>query len=250
MTGSLTADSLRVLQTLDLPEVPGAQKLAILLPDAVLGGYFWRGGARPRLVVLHGWGGDAHAMRLPAERFAAAGWTVLSLSMRGWRGSSGCDDYGRTGPQDLRTVLSWLNEITDSRQPLVLLGFSMGGMMALLTATTQPTPLTHVVSVSAPTDFRRVYQTTSYGGLRRYYDAVFTAQQWHAGSPLTHAHALRVPALIVVGSNDRFCPPEEGRSYATAAQATLLELPGMAHEPAPEHWETIFGAVQGLVGEP
>lgn len=247
MTTPLTLQALQVLHTLDLPHLPDAEKVAVILPDVVLGGYLWPRFQAPRLVLLHGWGGDAHSMLTPARLFAQAGWCVLSLSLRGWRGSSGCDDYGRSGPRDVKHVLDWLNDLTDAHQPLVLLGFSMGAMMTLLTVTTQETPVTHAVSVSAPTDFRSVYQTTSYGGLKRYYDAVFTPEQWLSGSPITHAERLTIPALMVVGEQDTFCPPEEGRSYARASGAQLLTFPAMPHEPDEATWTQIFHAVQELV---
>ncbi|MFD1730195.1 alpha/beta hydrolase family protein [Deinococcus malanensis] len=108
-----------------------------------------------------------------------------------------------------------------------------------MTATTQDTPATHVVAVSAPTDLRRVYETASLNILRRYYDAVLTPEQWQDGSPLTHAHTLKVPALLVVGTEDQVCPREEGRSFAAASGARLLEIGGMAHEPREPDWSAI-----------
>ncbi|ACO45815.1 Xaa-Pro dipeptidyl-peptidase-like domain-containing protein [Deinococcus deserti] len=176
-------------------------------------------------------------MAEPARMFAEAGWHALSLSSRGWRGSGGCDDYGRSGARDTRLALEWLS--SQPRGPVVMLGFSMGGLIALLTAATQDTCASHVVAVSAPTDLRRVYQSSALNALRRYYDAVLTAKQWHEGSPLTHARALNVPGLLAVGTEDRVCPPEEGRSFAAASGSRLLEIDGMAHEPREQEWATI-----------
>ncbi|WP_084048401.1 alpha/beta hydrolase family protein [Deinococcus hopiensis] len=226
---------------LTLPLLADAAPLTLHLPDVALGGYgWWHSKPAPAALLLHGWGQDASAMALPAQAFRAAGWHAVSLSMRGWRGSSGCDDYGRSGVRDTCRALTWLagqQGVTD----VLLLGFSMGGLMALLTASV-PSPARAVVAVSAPTELRRVYQTTSFGGLRRYYDAVLTPEQWVEGSPLHHAHRLTVPALVVVGLEDRVCPPQEGRSYASAAQARLLEVPGMAHQPSPSAWFRIVEA--------
>lgn len=223
---------------LALPELPGAAALTLHLPGVTLGGYgWWWPEAAPAALLLHGWGQDASHMALPARLFREAGWHAVSLSMRGWRGSSGCDDYGRSGVADTRHALAWL-----ARQPgvtdVLLLGFSMGGLMALLTAS-GPSAARAVVAVSAPTDLRRVYATTSFRGLRRYYDAVLTPEQWEEGSPLRHAPQLCIPALLAVGTEDRFCPPEEGRSYAAATRSRLLEIAGMAHAPSPADWARI-----------
>ncbi|EYB68443.1 hypothetical protein DEIPH_ctg023orf0032 [Deinococcus phoenicis] len=232
---------------LDLPPLPGAAALTLPLEDVTLGGYFWaQPQSAPAVLLLHGWGQDASHMAHPARLFRAAGWHALSLSQRGWRGSSGCDDYGRSGAGDVRRALAWLGQ-----QPRVtstlLLGFSMGGLVALLAASA-PCAARGVVAVSAPTDLRRTARTTALGILRRYYDVVLTERQWVEGSPLHHAAHLGVTALIVVGTEDRFCPPEEGRSYAAATGARLLELPGMAHQPTGEEWRLIVGETLTLFG--
>lgn len=175
----------------------------------------------------------------PARLFAEAGWHALSLSSRGWRGSSGCDDYGRSGARDTRLALEWLSAQPPVRGPVVMLGFSMGGLIALLASANEDTCASHVVAVSAPTDLRRVYQSSALNALRRYYDAVLTPEQWHEGSPLTHARTLNIPGLLAVGTEDRVCSPEEGRSFAAASGSRLLEIDGMAHEPREQEWAAI-----------
>ncbi|MFC4427590.1 alpha/beta hydrolase family protein [Deinococcus navajonensis] len=226
---------------LSLPELPDAEQVNFSGPVGVLGGYFWRQAApAPVAVLLHGWGQDAGAMAGPARELHRAGWHALSLSQRGWCGSAGCDDYGRSVSTDLRVPLAWLTRQAGGSGPVVLLGFSMGGLGALLTASAPETSLvTHVVAVSAPTDLRAVYNSSSAGLLKRCYDAVLTPDQWHEGSPLSHAHGLRVPALVVVGTEDRLCPPEIGRQYALASGARLLEYPGMAHVPDEPQWASV-----------
>ncbi|GAA5512759.1 hypothetical protein Dcar01_01481 [Deinococcus carri] len=232
---------------LDLPPLPDAARLTLPLGDVTLGGYYWmQSRPAPAVLLLHGWGQDASHMAHPARLFREAGWHALSLSQRGWRGSGGCDDYGRSGADDMRRALDWLG-----RQPGVtsalLLGFSMGGLVALLAASA-PCAARGVVAVSAPTDLRRTARTTSLGILRRYYDAVLTERQWVEGSPLRHVARLRVPALLVVGTEDRFCPPAEGRSYAAATGSCLLELPGMAHQPTDEEWRLLVRETLGMFG--
>ncbi|OLV15916.1 alpha/beta hydrolase family protein [Deinococcus marmoris] len=161
----------------------------------------------------------------------AAGWHALSLSQRGWRGSAGCDDYGLSGPADLGAALEWLTGQPGVKGPLVLLGFSMGGLSALLSVSVpggQVSCATHVVAVSAPTDLRAVYDTSSLRFLRRCYDAILTPEQWREGSVVTHAARLNVPTLVVVGAYDR-----------EAAGVQPLEYADMAHEPDEAQWAVI-----------
>ncbi|WP_019586360.1 alpha/beta hydrolase family protein [Deinococcus apachensis] len=231
---------------LDLPSLPDASRLTLPLGDVTLGGYLWEQPHHaPAAVLLHGWGQDASDMACPARLFHQAGWHVLSLSLRGWRGSSGCDDYGRSGPGDTLRVLEWLRDRPDVTST-VLLGFSLGGLVALLTAVREH-PARLVVAVNAPTDLRGVYRTTTSRILRCYYEAVLTEAQWEEGSPIRWAGRLRTPARVVVGTEDHLCPPAVGREFARASGAGLLEVDGMAHLPNEAEWGLIVRAA--LAGE-
>jgi len=223
---------------LSLPGLPDAARLTLPLGDVTLGGYVWhQPEPAPTVLLLHGWGQDAADMATPARLLHAAGWHALSLSLRGWRGSGGCDDYGRSGPGDLEGVLAWLEA-----QPWVtsttVLGLSLGALVALLAAAQGQRP-GRIVAVNAPTDLRGIYDTTSSGTLRRYYNAVLTPEQWVDGSPLTHAERIGVPTWVVVGGEDRLCPPALGQAFAVKAEARLLEVPGMGHVPDVAEWRRI-----------
>lgn len=233
---------------LDLPVFPDADRLTLPFADVTLGGYLWRQPhAAPAALLLHGWGQDASDMACPARLFHQAGWHALSLSLRGWRGSSGCDDYGRSGPGDTLRVLNWLRDRPDVTST-VLLGFSLGGLVALLTAVREHQARL-VVAVNAPTDLRGVYRTTSSRILRRSYDAVLTEAQWEEGSPIRWAGRLRTPVRVVVGTHDALCPPALGREFARASGAGLLEVQGMAHLPSEAEWALIVrAALEGGAG--
>lgn len=235
-----------IIPGLALPPLPGAARLTLPLGDVTLGGYLWeQPRPAPAVLLLHGWGQDASDMAHPARLFQQAGWHVLSLSQRGWRGSGGCDDYGRSGPGDTLRALAWLRDrphVTST----VLLGFSLGGLVALLTAV-RAHPARLVVAVSAPTDLREVYRTTSSRILRRYYDAVLTEAQWEEGSPLHWARQLRTPARVVVGTHDHLCLPALGREFAAASGAGLLEVAGMGHLPDETQWDLIVRETLGAL---
>lgn len=229
-----------------LPPLPDAVSIVLPFQEVTMSGYaWWQPRPAPAVLLYHGWGQHAGEMAPVARLFQQAGWHAVSLSMRGWAGSTGTDDYGRSNVGDTVEVLNWL-ERQPNVESLHLLGFSMGGMVMLLTALLGQTPAQSVTAVSAPTDFRRLYETTAFGGVRRYYDAVLTPEQWLGGSPLTHASQLSIPALVVVGLTDRFCPPEQGQVFAEKSGAALLQLAEMQHEPSAADWETIVRAVVKL----
>lgn len=225
-----------------LPTLSDASAVDLQFQTVQMRGYaWWHERPGPAVLLYHGWGQSAEDMAPVARLFHQAGLHAVSLAMRGWKGSSGQDDYGRSNVGDTAAVLHWLK-----KQPYVqsthLFGFSMGGMVMLLTALIGQTSAQSVTAVSAPVDFRRLYDTTAFGGVRRYYDEVLTPEQWTLGAPMTYAASLSIPALLVVGLKDRFCPPEQGQMFTQTSGASLLELPNMEHEPSPEDWSVIVTA--------
>lgn len=225
-----------------LPDIGGSVPVTLSVGDVELGGYtWWNDSIAPAVLLLHGWGEDASTMAPVAEQVLARDWHVVSISMRGWLGSSGVDDYGLSASRDIGGVLSWIR-----RQPrvssIVLLGFSMGGLMAALAAADQQQgDLAGVTLVSAPSDLISFYRETAYGGVRRYLDATLQPNQWRDSSPLTHAQSLVHPMLIVTGAQDSMTPPDQGQRLAKAApNAKLVELDRMGHHPSPHEWEQIL----------
>lgn len=232
-----------------LRQPEGTERLDVPVRDIRMGGYaWWRPHPAPAVLLYHGWGQSAADMEPVARAFFAGGWHALSLSGRGWPGSGGSDDYGRSNVQDTDEVLAWL-----AQRPAVtarhLLGLSMGGLVALLCASRGREKLSSVTAVNAPTDLREVYRTTAFGGVRRYYDEVFTPEQWEDGAPVTHAAQLFTPALLVIGAKDRMVSPAIGHRYAQLSGAQVLEHSDMEHLPTDRQWEEIADAVMRLFGD-
>ena len=225
-----------------LPDIRGARPLSLALGEVELGGYaWWDEGVAPAILLLHGWGEDASTMAPVARQVRSRSWHAVSISLRGWPGSSGVDDYGLSAPQDIGRVLAWLR-----RQPwvssIVVLGFSMGGLMATLAAADQPQgALAGVTVVSAPSDLSSFHRDTAFGGVRRYLDATLQDGQWRDSSPLSHARRLVHPMLVVIGTQDLMTPPEQGIRLAEAApDAVLLQIEHMEHHPSSQDWERIL----------
>lgn len=225
-----------------LPEISGALPIRLGVGDVELGGYaWWDDSTAPAILLLHGWGEDASTMAPVALQIRSRGWHAVSISMRGWPGSSGVDDYGLSASKDIGDVLAWIRE-----QPRVsssvLLGLSMGGLMAALAAADQEQgALAGLTVVSAPSDLISFYRETAYGGVQRYLEATLQASQWRDSSPLAHVQSLVHLMLVVTGSQDSMTPPEQGQRLAKATpDAKLLELDRMGHHPSPQDWNRIL----------
>lgn len=231
-----------------LPLIADAERLAFDYDDVSLAGYAWWAAAKgPAFVLLHGWGEDASTLAPVARLINAGGCHAISISMRGWAGSTGRDDYGLSAAKDIGRVLDSLRQ-RSTVTSTVLLGFSMGGLMAALAAAEQ-TKLAGAILISAPSHLPTVYRETAFGGVRRYFDETLQAHQWKDSSPLTHAHEIRCPVLVVTGGRDTMCPSEQGRRMAEALpDGELLHLPDMEHHPSMDEWNEILKRAQNHIG--
>lgn len=91
--------------------------------------------AAPPVLLLHGGGQTRHAWGETARALARAGWRAVAMDLRGHGDSTWCDagDYRLDAfVADLRAVLEIVG------RPAVLVGASLGGMTALLTAGEEP----------------------------------------------------------------------------------------------------------------
>lgn len=233
-----------------LPDMDGALPITLDLDEVELGGYaWWEGSLAPAILLLHGWGEDASTMAPIAHQVRSHSWHAISISMRGWRGSSGADDYGLSAAQDIGGALAWIRR-EPSVSSIVLVGFSMGGLMASLAAAEQePGALAGLTVVSAPSELLSFYRDTAYGGVRRYLDATLRPTQWRDSSPLIHAQSLVHPMLVVTGGQDVMTPPEQGRLLAEAVpNARLVELDRMGHHPSERDWKLILTETERTFG--
>lgn len=219
---------------LELPDLPGSRRLMLPVNGVTLGGYGFAREEAPGVVVLHGWGQDASDMAWAARALHEAGFAVRCLSLRGWRGSSGCDDYGVRQPDDIaRVVEGW--RATLGGQPVGVFGFSQGGLVALLAAA-RSADVRAVAALNPPTDLRAFARDTAFDFVRRYLNTVCADGLWQERSPLHHARAISAPTLLLAGSADRHVPPAQSAWLAARlTRGELVELPHAAHLPnAPE----------------
>ena len=227
-----------------LPRLEDAQSVSLSCNDVTLGGYFFEAPGTGRAVlVLHGWGEDA-GVHVPAARhFQRAGYHTLTLSMRGWRGSSGRDDYGLKQVQDTVCALGWLEKRTQAKN-LFLYGFSQGGLVALLASATGA-DVAGVATLNAPTELKSFYKSTSFSGVRRYLDTVCKDGLWDERSPLYKAANVRAPVLLLASEADTFVPPEQSSNlHKQLPNSRLQLLPQMGHvleeDQAQDVWNKII----------
>lgn len=223
-----------------LPEIDDAERVLFTFPDVELGGYaWWVDGRAPVVILLHGWSEDSFSLAEVARKVRALGAHTVSLSLRGWRGSTGVGDYGRSDPEDLRRVIDQIRARGDV-ESVGLLGFSMGGLVALLTAA-RLEDIDGVIAVSPVTHLPSMRDDTRSNLARQYFVDTITDEQWENGSPLSHVGSLKMPILVAVGLDDAVCPPDQGKRLAASVPTShLMEFKGMRHHASPEQWDQIL----------
>lgn len=228
----------------------------------------------PPLVLLHGAGGT-HLHWPPQVRFLPD-LTVYALDLPGHGQSHGAGRDTVTAYRDV--VLAWAEAMALPR--FVVAGTSMGGAIAQAMALAAPARLAGIVLVG--TDARLAVAPAILDGLRS--DYAGTAQQiarWvHRREPdplmveLYARHLMAsdpaivigdfeacdrfdvtdqvgqidLPALVIVGSEDRMTPARRGRWLAgQLPQATLFEVPDAGHSVATEAPVVVAGTIKAFV---
>jgi pimeloyl-ACP methyl ester carboxylesterase len=194
-------------------------------------------------VVAHGFTHDTSApsTRRVISRLASYG-PVVALDFRGHGRSGGRSSVGRDETADLDAAVGLVRPLTAG--PVVVVGFSMGGAVALRHAAVGARPPDAVVSVSAPSRWyirhtgpmRRVHWMLEHpvGPAVGRALGVRLGEPWATVPPtpleLMHLIAPR-PLLLVHGDADPYFPTAEALSLhrAAGAHGELWIEPGMGH---------------------
>jgi dipeptidyl aminopeptidase/acylaminoacyl peptidase len=171
-----------------------------------------------------------------AHDFQAAGYAVLTPTMRGWPPSGGIDDCAGRQVDDALVLLEWLG-----RQPGIdaarryLAGFSQGGQVALLAAS-RGAPVRAVAAFAPVVDPGSWGEQTVVDGIRDYVMQECGGKEgWPARSALHRADSLQQPLLLVHGDADLRVPTQQSvRLYQKLVElqrpVRLRLIPGAAHE--------------------
>lgn len=163
-----------LLERLGRKAAPDARAWTTVLDDPAVGPVRLSGflheprEARALLVVVHGLGGSAssHYAVRAARAADAAGFASLRLSLRGADGS-GEDFYNAGLIEDLRAAV----ESPEARRydTVVVVGYSLGGHLALRYAAEEPDPRVRAVgAVCAPLDLKLSQRAIDRRGLALY----------------------------------------------------------------------------------
>src|SRR5438093_13096755 len=87
----------------------------------------------PPLILIHGSANSAAVWGFWQRALAEQGWPSYAIDLRG-HGQSGPPDLSHTSMQDYAADVT--RRVAQCRQPPVLIGWSMGGLVALMVAET------------------------------------------------------------------------------------------------------------------
>lgn len=226
----------------DSGRVPGATPWSTAVADERLGqvklrGLLDAGRSRTLVMVVHGLGGNAesHYAVEAARTVAKTGFDCLRLNLRG-AALDGEDFYHAGLTSDLHAALS-SPELAHYERVLVL-GFSLGGHLALRYATGNVEPRVRgVAAVCSPLDLQRsaeaidrperwLYRRHVLSGLKRSYAAI--ARRRPVDVPMERARRIR----HIVEWDDLVVAPRHGFAdalhyYREASVAPLLDRIGV-----------------------
>lgn len=224
----------------------GGQRLngMVYLPEPDLSGPAKPTYGFPSVVILHGYtgnrGGDHRILPLLARHLAARGVAALSFDFRGSGDSEG-DFSEMTVSREVEDAVAAADYLRDlpeiDPERTMLLGFSMGGMVAALAA---PQIRPHRLALWAPA-LPELWLKFLPGGVipplisdqggwpvgREFLlelsrlDPLKKAAQW--------ASQFGGEARVFHGDADQTCPPAYGVRYAQALGCDVVAIPGGTH---------------------
>lgn len=159
---------------------------------------------QPTLVFVHGAGHDHSVWNMPARHFAHHGFNVLAPDLPG---------HGRSGGTPLASIealadwlMGWLAHSIDG--PVILVGHSMGSLIALRAAATYPERVARLMLVGSVVPMP-VAAPLLEATLTARDKAHAMINQW-SYTPAHHLGASAQPGMVLTGVNRRLmerCPP-------------------------------------------
>ncbi len=204
------------------------QPYSIPLKDITIKGYLVTSDntsyASTVIIILHGWfWQDVNGARayLPyANKLARAGFTSITLSMRGWPETGGIDDCGHKQSLDLVEVIDWIkNRSSFNVSNIGIVGFSQGGQVSLLTAA-KSSQLDFTVAYFPVTDINAWQKSSNVKGITDDYipDTCAQAPGNELKSPINHVRSISAPVLFIHGDEDFRVPTEQSLSMVKKMQ--------------------------------
>ena len=204
-----------------------------------LRGWWIPGSAARTVVMIHGWTSSRAEPMSKATYLHAAGYNLLVFDLRGHGTSDGSyTTMGFAEPVDIRAAVSFALR-QEPTAPVALVGYSMGGALAVEAAARDP----RVVGVVDDSGYGSLVDVIGnrFAGLTRLpaaLDFLMLAIQradlhFDASSvrPASDAARLHRPLLTIIGTADTMVTPAQARRVydAAAGPKELLMVPGAAH---------------------
>lgn len=198
---------------------------------------WWFKTAAPRrgtLVHLHGIGGNRGSSAWIAEHWVPRGFDVISFDGRA-HGESGGDacTYGYYEKADVSRVL----DRVAGREPVVLLGHSLGAAIALQTAS-EDRRVSAVIAAATFSDLRSVASErapffASQGNIDNAFRIAEQQAHFHVDevSAVAAAARIKVPVLIIHGQADKETPASHSQRVYAALRGPkeLMLIPKAGH---------------------
>lgn len=175
----------------------------------------------------------------PVVQFLASrGYAVLQVNYRGSTGYgqpyylAGWRQVGKKIQDDITDAVKVViaGEVADPKR-IAIMGFSFGGYSTLWALETTPELYRCGISIAGVTDFYRIIgaqnQTVRFGSYDRIPWQVYEAWKHQVGdpetdeatlkaiSPLYHVDGIKVPVLVVQGTQDGIVPESQARHFIT-----------------------------------
>ena len=204
------------------------QPYSIALKDITIKGYLAtsdnKSYASTVIIILHGWFSEdtngARAYLSYANKLARAGFTSITLSMRGWPDTGGIDDCGHQQSLDMVEVIEWIKKRSSLKVSNIgIVGFSQGGQVSLLTAA-KSRELDFTVAYFPVTDINAWQKSSNIKGITDDYIPNTCAQApgKEIKSPINHVSSISSPVLFIHGDKDFRVPTEQSLSMVEKMQ--------------------------------
>lgn len=220
----------------------------------------------PCVILTHGWG-DSRVSMLGSGRVAAALPLVSRLILWDMPGHGEAPGRCTLGLHEPAALAALVRKCADPQRPVILWGYSLGARVSILAAPLCPEAgavIAEAPYIHAGTPARNVMRTKgmpyrsnlppSLALIRLLHRAPSTAS---LARPLS-ASEVRLPLLVLHGSDDHVSPVEDGRAIATSApHGRIAEIPNGRHQTlfldaltAPEATRAIAGFLTRAAQEP
>jgi uncharacterized protein len=218
------------------PVRPGVEDVAIAAADgATLRGWFVRGGAAPRNLVVY-FGGNAEEVSWIADAADDfAGWSLLLVNYRGYGESE-----GKPGEREFFADALAIHEYARRRpdvdpERIVAMGRSLGSGVAVYLAAER-----RVRAVILVSPFDSLLDV----GRRHYPFLPMSLMLRHRFESIGRAPSIDAPLLCLVAAEDRIVPPAHSRALFGAwhGAKTWREIANADHDSIsgePEYWRSI-----------